>query len=452
VLRGQTILDVDQDGPTGPRLGVCSGPLGITKGLLAPGRPELNSNEGKGAVMSDPIGELLPPDRLMLTPGPSSVHPRIYRAMSTTMVGHLDPWFLNMMMNEVQVLLREVFRTENRTTFPISSSGSGGIEASVLNPLEGGDEALICVNGAFSARMAEIAERTPAHVTRVNAPFGRAVDPDDVRRAGKGKKIKVVGVTHGESSTSVASPLAEYRKVADELGALLVVDCVSTLSGMPLDVDKLRLDICFSGSQKALSAPPGLSPITVSAAAEEVIRSRKTKVQSWYFDLTTTMNYWGQERTYHHTPAIPLLYAFREALRMVREEGLEARWERHRTNQQAFVAGIEALGLKPFVENPAERMITVTAIQVPEGVNGKQVQQQLLDDFNIEIAGGFGPLKGKIWRVGLMGHTSRQRNVLLLLAAIENVLAAQGYRAPDGAGVAAAIRSYSEVGATAVVK
>jgi alanine-glyoxylate transaminase/serine-glyoxylate transaminase/serine-pyruvate transaminase len=411
-----------------------------------------NSNEGKGAIMNDPIGELLPPDRLMLTPGPSSVHPRIYRAMSTTMVGHLDPWFLNMMMNEVQVLLREVFRTENRTTFPISSSGSGGIEASMLNPLEAGDEALICVNGAFSARMAEIAERTPAHVTRINAPFGRAVDPDDVRRAGKGKKIKVVGVTHGESSTSVASPLAEYRKVADELGALLVVDCVSTLSGMPLDVDKLRLDICFSGSQKALSAPPGLSPITVSPAAEEVIRSRKTKVQSWYFDLTTTMDYWGKERTYHHTPAIPLLYAFREALRMVREEGLEARWERHRTNQQAFIAGIEAMGLKPFVENPVERMITVTAIHVPEGVNGKQVQQQLLDDFNIEIAGGFGPLKGKIWRVGLMGHTSRQKNVLLLLAAIENVLAVQGHRAPDGAGVAAAIRSYAEAGATAAVR
>src|SRR5579884_522370 len=278
--------------------------------------------------MSDVIGELLPPDRLMLTPGPSSIHPRIYRAMGMTMVGHLDPWFLNMMMNEVQVLLRQVFRTENRTTFPISSSGSGGIEASMLNPLEDGDEALICVNGAFSQRMAEIAERTPARVTRVTAPLGRTVDPDDLRRAGKGKKIKLIGATHGESSTSAASPLAEYRKVADELGALLVVDCVSTLAGMPLEVDKLRLDICFSGSQKAISAPPGLSPITVSPAAENAIRARKTKVQSWYFDLTTTMDYWGKERTYHHTPAIPLLYAFREALRMVLEEGLEARWER----------------------------------------------------------------------------------------------------------------------------
>ncbi len=402
--------------------------------------------------MSDFIGELLPPDRLMLTPGPSSIHPRIYRAMMSTMVGHLDPWFLNMMMNEVQVLLRQVFRTENRTTFPISSSGSGGIEASMLNPLEEGDEALICVNGAFSQRMAEIAERTPARITRVTAPYGRAVDPEDLRRAGKGKKIKVVGATHGESSTSVASPLDEYRKVADELGALLVVDCVSTLAGMPIDVDRQRIDICFSGSQKALSAPPGLSPITVSPAGEEAIRNRKTKVQSWYFDLTTTMNYWGKERTYHHTPAIPLLYAFREALRMVAEEGLEARWERHRSNQRAALAGLEAMGLKPFVENPAERMITVTAVQVPAGVDGKAVQQQLLDEFNIEIAGGFGPLKGKIWRVGLMGNTSQQRNVLLLLPTLEKVLTDQGFQVPAGAGVAAAIRSYSESRLAAAVK
>lgn len=393
--------------------------------------------------MTDQIGELIPPDRLMLTPGPSSVHPRIYRAMSSTMVGHLDPWFLNMMMNEVQVLLRQVFRTGNRTTFPISASGSGGIEASMVNPLEAGDIALICVNGAFSERMAEIAERTGAKVIRVAAPYGHAVDADDLRRAGKGKSIKVLGATHGESSTAVASPLEQYRKVADELGALLVVDCVSTLAGMPIEADRMRLDICFSGSQKALSAPPGLAPITVNARAEEAIRGRKTKVQSWYFDLTTTMNYWGKERTYHHTPSIPLLYAFREALRMVMEEGLEARWERHRSNQQAFIAGLEAMGLVPFVADPAERMITVTAVRVPEAIEGKRVQQQLLDEFNIEIAGGFGPLKGKIWRIGLMGHTSRSKNVLLLLAALEKILNEQGFRTSAGAGVAAAIRSYS---------
>lgn len=239
--------------------------------------------------MNSPIGELLPPTRLMLTPGPSCIDPRVYRAMSTPIVGHLDPWFLEM-MGDVQILLRQVFQTQNRLTFPISASGSGGIEAAVLNPLEAGDEAIICVNGVFSERMAIIAERTPAKIIRVEAPYGKPCDPDDVRRAGKGKKIKILGVTHGESSTSVVTNLDHMRKVADELGALLVVDTVSTLAGMPIDVDKTNIDICFSGSQKALSAPPGMSPITVNARTEEVLRARKTPVQSWYFDLTTTMN------------------------------------------------------------------------------------------------------------------------------------------------------------------
>ena len=411
-----------------------------------------NSIKGKNDIMNEQIGELNPPDRLMLTPGPSSIHPRVYRAMSSKMVGHNDPWFVSMVMNEVQVLLRQVFRTENRITFPISAAGSGGIEAAMVNPLEEGDEALICVNGTFSQRMADIAERARARVTPVSAPYGRAVDPEDVRRAGKGKKVKIVGVTHGESSTTVASPIEEYRKVADELGAILVVDCVSTLAGMPVDVDGTPIDICFSGTQKALGAPPGLSPITVGARAEEILRSRKTKVQSWYFDLTTTMNYWGKERTYHHTPGIPLIYAFREALRMVMEEGLEASWERHRSNHHAFIAGIEAIGLKPFVTDPARRMMTVTAIEIPEGIDGKKLQKQMLDEFDIEIAGGLGPLKGKIWRVGIMGYTSQRKNVLLVLAALEKALSDQGFRVPAGAGVAAAIRFFSETRAATAVK
>lgn len=391
--------------------------------------------------MTDRIGELLPPPRLMLTPGPSMVEPRVYRAMATPLVGHLDPWF-TAMMEDVQVLLRRVFRTENRVTFPISASGSGGIEAAVINPLEEGDEAVICVNGTFSERMAIIAERTAARVTRVEAPYGRAVDPEDARRAGKGKKVKILGVTHGESSTSVASDLDAFRKVADELGALLVVDCVSTLAGMPIEIDRQRIDICFSGSQKALSCPPGLAPITVNAKAEEVLRSRKSKVQSWYFDLTTTMNYWGRERTYHHTAPISLIFALREALRIVLEEGLEARWERHRQNQAALLAGIEAMGMEPFVANPKDRMITVTGIKPPAGVDEGAVRKQLLDEFNIEIAGGFGPLKGKLWRVGLLGYGSQKQNVLLFLAALEKVLVEQGVRVPAGAGVGAAVRSY----------
>jgi alanine-glyoxylate transaminase/serine-glyoxylate transaminase/serine-pyruvate transaminase len=400
-------------------------------------------------MKNEPMSELHAPTRLMLTPGPSNVDPRVYRAMMTPIVGHLDPWFTEM-MGDVQVLLRRVFQTQNRVTFPISASGSGGIEASVVNPLEPGDTAIICVNGAFSERMAIIAERTQAQVIRVEAPYGRPVDLEDVRRAGKSKKVKILGLTHGESSTTVAHRIEDFRKVADELGALLVVDSVSTLAGMPLNVDAVPIDICFSGSQKALSAPPGMAPMTVNERTEEVLRARKTKVQSWYFDLTTTMNYWGKERTYHHTAPISLIFALREALRIVLEEGLEARWERHRENQQALVAGLEAMGLELFVPNPADRMITVTGIHVPAGLEDRKVRQQLLDEFNIEIAGGFGTLKGKLWRVGLMGYTSQRSNVLLFLAAFEKVLLDQGFRVPSGAGVGAAVKSYVNTRAVVV--
>lgn len=393
--------------------------------------------------MNNPLEELNPPSRLMLTPGPSCIDPRVYRAMAMPLVGHLDPWFVTMMTN-VQELLRRTFQTENRVTFPLSASGSGGIEAAVLNPLEEGDEAIVCVNGVFSERMAIIAERTPAKVTRVEAALGRPVDPDEVRRAGKGKKIKLLGLAHGETSTGVVHRLEDFRTVADELGALLVVDTVATLAGAPLDIDRQRIDICFSGSQKAISAPPGMSPITVNARVEEVLRSRKTKVQSWYFDLTTAMNYWGKDRLYHHTPPISLIYAMREALRLVLEEGLEARWERHRQNQQALIAGLEAMGLELFVSNPADRLVTVTSVKIPQGIDDAKVRQQLLEEFNIEIAGGFGPIKGKIWRVGLMGYSCQKTNVLLFLAALEKTLLDQGFRLPSGAGVAAAVRSLAQ--------
>jgi alanine-glyoxylate transaminase / serine-glyoxylate transaminase / serine-pyruvate transaminase len=394
-------------------------------------------------MRDEPIGELLPPSRLMLTPGPSCVDPRVYRAMATPLVGHLDPWFMEM-MTEVQILLRRVFQTDNRVTFPLSASGSGGIEASVLNPLEAGDDCIVCVNGVFSERMAIIAERTPANVIRVEAPYGRTVDPEDVRRAAKGKKLKLIGLTHGETSTSVVQRIEDYRKIADEFGALLVVDTVATLAGIPVAVDRQRIDICFSGSQKAISAPPGMSPMTVNAKAEEIIRSRKTKVQSWYFDLQSAMNYWGKERLYHHTPPISLIYGLREALRCVLEEGLEARWERHLHNQQALIAGIEAMGLELFVQNPADRLVTVTGVRIPEGVDDHKVRGQLLDEFNIEIAGGLGPVKGKIWRVGLMGYSSQRQNVLLFLAAFEKVLLDQGVRVASGAGVGAAVHSYRQ--------
>ncbi len=394
--------------------------------------------------MTQNIGELNPPVRLMLTPGPSSVDPRVYRAMATPLVGHMDPWFRDC-MDETQVLLRQIFQTENRITLPLSASGSGGIEASVLNALEEGDEGIVAVNGIFSERMYEIATRASSKVTKIEAPYGKPVDSEDVRRAGKGKKVRMIGLAQGETSTGVLTKIEPFRKVADELGALLVVDTVASLAAVPLHVDRERVDICFSGSQKAISAPPGMSPITVSPAAEEVFRKRKTKVQSWYFDLTTAMNYWGKDRLYHHTPPISLIFALREAMRLVVEEGLETRWERHRLNQLALIAGLEAMGLKLLVENPSDRLPTVTAVMIPSGVNDEKVRNQLLDEFNIEIAGGFGPIKGKIWRVGLMGYCSQKPNVLLFLAALEKCLIDQGFRAGSGAGVGAAVKNYSQV-------
>ncbi|HWW52103.1 MAG TPA: alanine--glyoxylate aminotransferase family protein [Verrucomicrobiae bacterium] len=394
--------------------------------------------------MKETIGELAPPARLLLTPGPSCMDPRVYRALAAPVVGHLDPWFTEM-MGDVQFLLRQVFRTENRTTFPISASGSGGIEAAVANALEPDDHCIVCVNGAFSERMALMAERLPAGVIRVESPWGQTVDPEDVRRAGKGKKIKLVGLAHGETSTAVVQSIDDYRKVADELGALLVVDTVATLGGLPLDVDRQHIDICFSGSQKAISAPPGMAPITVNRRIEDLMRSRKTPVRSWYFDLNHTMTYWGRERTYHHTPPVSLIYGLREALRLVVEEGLEARWERHVHNAKALAAGIEAMGLELFVKNPADRLVTVTGVKIPPGIEDHRVRRQLLDEFNIEIAGGLGPVKGQIWRIGLMGYSCQKTNVLLFLAALEKVLADQGFEIPAGAGVAEAIHSYRQV-------
>jgi alanine-glyoxylate transaminase/serine-glyoxylate transaminase/serine-pyruvate transaminase len=386
----------------------------------------------------------------MLTPGPSSIDPRVYRALATPVVGHLDPWFKGC-MDETQILLRQIFQTQNRITMPLSASGSGGIEASVLNILEEGDEAIVAVNGTFSERMYEIAIRASSKIAKIEAPYGKPVDPEDVRRAGKGKNIKMIGFAHGETSTGVLTGIDAYRKVADELGALLVVDTVASLAAVPVNVDKQRIDICFSGSQKAISAPPGMSPITVSPSAEEAFRKRKTRVQSWYFDLTTAMNYWGKDRLYHHTPPISLIFALREAMRIVLEEGLEVRWERHRINQLALIAGLEAMGLSLLVNNPADRLPTVTAVMIPSGVDDAKVRNQLLDEFNIEIAGGFGPIKGKIWRVGLMGYCSQKPNVLLFLAALEKCLLDQGFRVPSGAGVAAAIHSYSQVETAAAV-
>jgi alanine-glyoxylate transaminase/serine-glyoxylate transaminase/serine-pyruvate transaminase len=393
--------------------------------------------------MTNAIGELNPPTRLMMTPGPCSIDPRVYRALSMPIVGHLDPWFRGC-MEETQVLMRRLFQTENRITFPLSASGSGGIEASVFNSLEPGDEAICCVNGMFSERSYVVAQHTQTTAHLVEAPLGKPVDPEHVRKVAKGRKIKMISLAQGETSTGVVTDIDPFRKVADECGALLVVDTVASLGAVPLHVDKQRIDICFSGSQKAISAPPGMSPITVSARAEEVFRGRKTKVQSWYFDLTTAMNYWGKDRLYHHTPPISLIYALHEAMRIVLEDGLETRWERHRVNQLALVAGVEAMGLEMFVENPQDRLVTVTAVKIPAGVDDVKFRNQLLDEFNIEIAGGIGATKGQIWRLGTMGYCSQKPFILQLLAAMDKALLDQGHRHSPGAGVAGAIKSYAQ--------
>ena len=393
--------------------------------------------------MTNAIGELNPPTRLMMTPGPCSIDPRVYRALSMPIVGHLDPWFRGC-MEETQVLMRRLFQTENRITFPLSASGSGGIEASVFNSLEPGDEAICCVNGMFSERSYVVAQHTQTTVHLVEAPLGQPVDPEHVRKIAKGRKIKMISLAQGETSTGVVTDIDPFRKVADECGALLVVDTVASLGAVPLHVDRQRIDICFSGSQKAISAPPGMSPITVSARAEEVFRGRKTKVQSWYFDLTTAMNYWGKDRLYHHTPPISLIYALHEAMRIVLEDGLETRWERHRVNQLALVAGVEAMGLEMFVDNPKDRLVTVTAVKIPAGVDDVKFRNQLLDEFNIEIAGGIGATKGQIWRLGTMGYCSQKPFILQLLAAMDKALLDQGHRHSPGAGVAGAIKSYAQ--------
>jgi alanine-glyoxylate transaminase / serine-glyoxylate transaminase / serine-pyruvate transaminase len=402
-----------------------------------------SSRIGEEQFMTNPIGELNPPARLLMTPGPCSIDPRVYRALASPIVGHLDPWFRGC-MEDTQVLMRQVFQTENRVTFPLSASGSGGIEASVLNALEPGDEAICCVNGLFSQRMHVIAQHTPAKIHLVDVPYGKPIDAEDVRKVAKGRNIKMIGFAQGETSSGVVTRIEPIRTVADECGALLVVDTVASLAAVPLNVDKQRIDICFSGSQKAISAPPGMSPITVSPRAEEIFRNRKTKVQSWYFDLSTAMNYWGKDRLYHHTPPISLIYALREAMRIVLEEGLQARWNRHKQNQLALIAGVEALGLKLLVEKPEDRLVTVTAVMIPAGVDDDKLRNQLLEEFNIEIAGGIGALKGQIWRLGLMGYCSQKSFVLQLLAAMEKALIDQGHRTSPGAGVGAAIRAYSE--------
>ncbi len=383
-------------------------------------------------------GELNPSPRVLLGPGPSDVHPRVLRAMSTPLVGHLDPEFLGF-MNETQEMLRQVFQTKNQLTFPVSGTGSSGMETCVVNLIEPGDKMLIAVNGVFGQRMTDVAQRAGAAVTTIERPWGEVFDPQQVREALQKHKPKVFGIVHAETSTGAWQPMAELGRICHETDTLLLIDTVTSLAGVPVEIDAWGVDAVYSGTQKCLSCPPGLAPVSFSPRAVEVINKRKTKVQSWYLDMTMVQRYWGEERFYHHTAPITMVYALREALRLVQEEGLEARFKRHVRNHQALKAGLAALGIG-IASAEGHQLPQLNAARIPAGVEDLPVRKRLLSEFGIEIGGGLGDFKGKVWRIGLMGHASRPSNVLLFLAALEQCL--QG-RVTAGAGVAAANRAYA---------
>ncbi|MDW8254093.1 MAG: alanine--glyoxylate aminotransferase family protein [Chloroflexota bacterium] len=387
--------------------------------------------------MPDIAHELDPPSRLLLGPGPSNVHPRVSRALAAPVLGYLDPaWFT--VMDETVALLRRVYGTENRVTFPISGTGTAGMEALLYNLLEPGDKAIIGVNGYFGDRLHQIALRAGAEVLPLRAPWGQPVDPERVRIALKENPgVSLVAVVHGETSTGVLQPLDRLGEIVRQYGALLLVDCVTTLGGEAVDIDANGIDAAYSCTQKALSCPPGLSPITLSERAWEKIARRKTPAQSWYLDLKLLAEYWLGNRTYHHTPPVAMIYALREGLRLVLEEGPEQRYARHRRNAAALRAGLAALGL-PFIAADPYSLPTLTAVQPPAGVDEAALRAALRDRYGIEIGGGLGPLRGKAWRIGLMGVNATAANVLLVLTALEAVLAEAGYPVAPGAASAAA--------------
>jgi len=389
-------------------------------------------------VSNTPYNEIDAPTRILMGPGPSNIHPRVQMAMMAPMVGHLDPYFISVMEDTVK-LLRTVFRTDNELTFPISGTGSAGMEAGFINFLEPGDVAVIGVNGFFSARMVENAVRCGARVVEVPADWGSIVDPTDMEAALKAeKKVKMVAVVHAETSTGVLQPLKEISGLAKEYDALFLADTVTSLGGAELAIDDWGVDISYSGSQKCLGCPPGLAPFTVNKKALNVVFNRSTRVPSWYLDLSLLSTYWTNDRFYHHTAPISMVYAFYEALRLVLEEGMEERVKRHQLHGDALKAGLEAMGLKLHAQE-GHRLSMLTTVRIPSGVDDAAVRKGLLNGFNLEIGGGLGPLKGLVWRIGLMGYSSNPENILLVLASLEKMLASEGYRVDPGAGVKAAV-------------
>ncbi len=376
-----------------------------------------------------------PPVRTLMGPGPSDVNPRILEAMSRPTIGHLDPVFVAM-MDEVKELLRYAFKTGNQLTMPVSAPGSAGMETCFVNLVQPGDKVVVCQNGVFGARMKENVERCGGTAILVEDAWGVAVNPDKAEAALKANpEAKILAFVHAETSTGAISDAKTLAEIARRHGCLTIVDAVTSLAGSPLEVDDWGLDAVYSGTQKCLSCVPGLSPVTFNQRALDVITTRKHRVQSWFLDLNLVLGYWGGggKRTYHHTAPVNTLYALHEALVILKEEGIENSWARHRRNHEALKAGIEAMGLA-FVVPEGQRLPQLNAVSVPAGVDEAAVRGALLNEYNLEIGAGLGAMAGKIWRIGLMGYASNRTNVLFCLGALDAVLT--GMKAPIASGVA----------------
>jgi len=374
------------------------------------------------------FGQLNPPPRLMLGPGPSNAHPRVYTAMATPMVGHMDAHFLKL-MEEAKELLRYTWQTKNPFTVPVSGTGSAAWEAAHANLTEYGDVTLCAVNGYFGERAVDMASRYTNNVARINRPWGEVFTLDEIRAAFAKYKPQLFWIAHAETSTGARQPMEGIAEICREYDCLLLTDTVTSIGGVPVFLDRWGVDAAYAGGQKALGIPPGMAPLTLGERALEKMSRRAEPVKNWYLDMNMIRKYMVADsnapRTYHHTAPISMLYAFREGLKVLSEEGLENSWKRHRENGELFWEGLKEIGLQPHVEYE-HRLPTLTTVKIPEGVDGGAVVKHCLKNYNIEIAGGLGELNGVVWRIGFMGYNSRKENVMTLLAAFKTALKEQG--------------------------
>ena len=380
-----------------------------------------------------------PPVRTLMGPGPSDVHPRVTGAMARPCIGHLDPAFVGM-MDEVKTLLQYAYQTKNELTIPVSAPGSAGMETTFQNLLEPGDKAIIAQNGVFGGRMKEVAERCGATAIMVEDDWGKAVDPQKIEDACKANPdAKLVAFVHAETSTGARSDAETICKIAHDHDMLTLVDAVTSIGGSELRVDDWGIDAIYSGTQKCLSCTPGISPVSFSQRAIDVITSRKSRVQSWFLDTNLVMGYWGAnaKRAYHHTAPVNALYALHESLVMLQDEGIENSWARHKKNHLVLRAGLEAMGLS-FIVDEEHRLSQLNAVTIPDGIDEAVVRSRLLNDFNLEIGAGLGALAGKVWRIGLMGHSSRAENIFLCISALEAVMSDMGANINTGVALSAA--------------